>query len=403
VRYKVGIKVNTVIKSVIKSVNKNVRNVVKMTTMLVFTTAFVMSLFTPLSVQAQDIQPMLDRIDRLERDIRALNIFIAQGQNGEPPALVSTGGDVQAPASTSINNAGVARIDARITSLENDVRVATGAMEEIDHRIFQISNQMNKAVADMEFRLNTLEHTAANAALNNTNNAMPSSSALQSSEMAINTVPPVSSVTSVTEQSSTGILGTITETQLKQIQNKAAALTDGTDGEQPVDPNALPTLTTQQAGDTPAVGSVPEVQTLDTQQAATAAANQAASAQKEYTAAFGLLRQAKYDDAAMALQQFIDTYSDDPLTANARYWLGETYYVRSQYVKAAEVFFEGYRANPDGIKAPDTLLKLGMSLSNLGKKPEACAAFAKLASEFNDASASVRTTLQREQVRNECG
>ena len=126
------------------------------------------------------------------------------------------------------------------------------------------------------------------------------------------------------------------------------------------------------------------------------------SPQDQYTQAFGLLRQAKYDDAAIALQTFVNQHPGDPLAANARYWLGETFYVRSEFVRAAEVFFEGYRTAPDGPKAPDTLLKLGMALGNLDKKREACAAFTKLADEFPNASTNVRNTLERERLRNGC-
>ena len=59
-----------------------------------------------------------------------------------------------------------------------------------------------------------------------------------------------------------------------------------------------------------------------------------------------------------------------------------TYYVRAAYVQAAEVFLEGYRSDPKGTKAPDSLLKLGMSLSGLDKKREACAAFNKLIKDY---------------------
>ena len=70
---------------------------------------------------------------------------------------------------------------------------------------------------------------------------------------------------------------------------------------------------------------------------------------------------------------FLTQNPQDPLAENARYWLGETYYARGDYARAAEVFVEGYQTSKTGPKAPDTLLKLGMSLSSMGKKKEACA------------------------------
>ena len=356
----------------------------------------------PVFAQDMDVQSLIDRIDRLERDIRALNIHIATGATGTPPELASAPVDEFSSSGSFLGRAAVARIDARIASLENDVRVATGAMEDIDHRIFQISSQMEKLVSDIDFRLSTLEQNVANQPMANArqngqnmnqgtnivmNNQMGTTVAAPTTEMQMNTAPTVGTVTTVITQSESGVIGTITETQLDQISTEAA--------------------TKNEQADQNDVSSVPQVSQVQTQnqnatQTASVPGATTPTSQEEYTYAFGLLRQAKYDDAASALQQFINNYSEDPLAVNARYWLGETYYVRSQFVKAAEVFFEGYQTNPAGAKAPDSLLKLGMSLSNLGKQPEACAAFAKLASEFANASASVRTTMERERIRNEC-
>ena len=123
---------------------------------------------------------------------------------------------------------------------------------------------------------------------------------------------------------------------------------------------------------------------------------------QQYDFAFGLLRQANYDKAEMALQEFVKRNPEDKLASNARYWLGETYYVRAAYVQAAEVFLESYQADPKGPKAPDSLLKLGMSLSGLDKKREACAAFDKVAKDFPGARAGIRNTVAREKQKNSC-
>ena len=116
----------------------------------------------------------------------------------------------------------------------------------------------------------------------------------------------------------------------------------------------------------------------------------------------GLLRQANYDKAELALQEFVKLHPKEALASNARYWLGETFYVRAAYVQAAEVFLEGFQADPKGPKAPDSLLKLGMSLGGLDKKREACAAFDKLLKDFPDAPAGVKNTVTREKQKNGC-
>jgi tol-pal system protein YbgF len=121
-----------------------------------------------------------------------------------------------------------------------------------------------------------------------------------------------------------------------------------------------------------------------------------------YRFAFGLLRQARYDDAEVALRAFLKAHEGDPLAGNARYWLGETYYVRGDYQQAAVVFYEGYNTAPKGAKAADTLLKLGMSLASIDKKNEACATFDKLAKEFSDTAANIAKLVTRERQRSGC-
>jgi len=122
----------------------------------------------------------------------------------------------------------------------------------------------------------------------------------------------------------------------------------------------------------------------------------------QYKYAFGLLRQANYAKAEAALQEFVKLHPKDVLVSNARYWLGETYYVRAAYVQAAEVFLESYSTDPKGNKAPDSLLKLGMSLAGLDKKREACAAFDKLIKDYPKVSSGVKNTVRREKQKNSC-
>ena len=70
------------------------------------------------------------------------------------------------------------------------------------------------------------------------------------------------------------------------------------------------------------------------------------------------------------------------MAPNALYWLGETFYVRKDYDKAARAFAEAYQKYPNGPKGADNLLKLGMSLAGKGEKDSACVALAQLRKEY---------------------
>ena len=103
-----------------------------------------------------------------------------------------------------------------------------------------------------------------------------------------------------------------------------------------------------------------------------------------------MLEKRNYEEAGAVFSDFLKANPTDPLADNARYWLGETYYARGEYGRSAEIFLEGYEKNKTGPKAPDTLLKLGLSLSALDKKKEACASFRELKWAFPNAPESVK-------------
>ncbi|HEV2263377.1 MAG TPA: tol-pal system protein YbgF [Stellaceae bacterium] len=125
--------------------------------------------------------------------------------------------------------------------------------------------------------------------------------------------------------------------------------------------------------------------------AAPAGANApAATPNDQYEAAFALLRRADYPGAEQALRAFVTQHPKDPLAGNAQYWLGETFYVRKNWKDAAIAFAEGYQKYPKSGKAPDDLLKLAMSLGNMGQKANACTALARLDHDFPQMPANVR-------------
>jgi tol-pal system protein YbgF len=123
---------------------------------------------------------------------------------------------------------------------------------------------------------------------------------------------------------------------------------------------------------------------------------------EQYQYAFGLLRQANYPEAERALRTFIERNPTSPLAGNAQYWLGETFYVRGDYKNAAVAFAEGYQKYPDSGKAPDNLLKLGMSLVEIGSKSDACTALGQLDKQFPGAPANIKERAVSERQRLGC-
>lgn len=125
-------------------------------------------------------------------------------------------------------------------------------------------------------------------------------------------------------------------------------------------------------------------------------------AQAEYDAAYGLLGQGKFAAGEAAFRTFVKRHPDHQLADNARYWIAETLYARQSYQPAATAFLENWQADPQGPKAADNLLKLGMSLQRLDKTNEACASFAKLLSDYRGAPDRVRGAASRERAALGC-
>jgi tol-pal system protein YbgF len=121
-----------------------------------------------------------------------------------------------------------------------------------------------------------------------------------------------------------------------------------------------------------------------------------------YEDAFATLRGGNYDMAEQKFLSFLADYPNHSLTDNARYWLAETYYVRNEYERAARGFAQAYQKNPQGPKAADNLLKLGLSLSGLGKTDEACIALNQLLEDFSQGPRSVITRAKQEEERLGC-
>ena len=53
-------------------------------------------------------------------------------------------------------------------------------------------------------------------------------------------------------------------------------------------------------------------------------------------------------------------------------------------------------------RAPEALLKLGLSLQKLGARDQACAAYGEIGRKYTSASASIRASADRESKRSQC-
>jgi tol-pal system protein YbgF len=124
--------------------------------------------------------------------------------------------------------------------------------------------------------------------------------------------------------------------------------------------------------------------------------------EEQYERAFNFLRQASYPEAEQAFKSFIDKNPKDKLIDNAKYWYGETLYVRARFDEAAVAFADAYQQNPQGAKAPDSLLKLGMSLGALNKISDACVTLHELKTKYPNAAPTLKSRAEDERAKLKC-
>jgi tol-pal system protein YbgF len=124
--------------------------------------------------------------------------------------------------------------------------------------------------------------------------------------------------------------------------------------------------------------------------------------EEQYEFAVGFMKIGDYETAEFALKEFIEKNKDHDLAGNAQYWYGETFRIRQLFSDAASAYLDGYQNYPKSKKAPDNLLKLGITMVQLGEKDQGCKMISGLKKEYPKASKSVLQKAQYEQKKFKC-
>lgn len=259
--------------------------------------------------------------------------------------------------------------EVRLQADEDQLHSLQGRIEQLENSTRQLNQTLQRLQADIDARLTKLEASAAQSA------PPPAQTAAQApaAPAPAKTAPPAPATNFTAAQPDTGTTtnpsvanGTLGD--LKMQNGKIVGAVDN--------PQAPPLPQTP-----PDYGLTP---------------------QEQYDRAFDLLRQANYEDAETAFKNFIDKNPKDKLIDNAKYWYGETLYVRGKFAEAAVAFADAYQQNTQGAKAPDCLLKLAMSLGALQKTSDACATLGELKTKYPKAPITVRSRADQERSHLKC-
>ena len=126
------------------------------------------------------------------------------------------------------------------------------------------------------------------------------------------------------------------------------------------------------------------------------------SPEEQYEFATSFLKVGDYNTAEVALKEFVETNNEHDLAGNAQYWYAETFRIRQLYTDAAEAYLEGYQKYPKSSKAPINLLKLGVSLVQIGEKDQGCLMISGIKEQYPKANQSVLQKAKYEEKKFGC-
>ena len=290
---------------------------------------------TPLRA-ADDVDTLSDRLDRLERDIRDLQLEVYKGS---PPP--DDRDDRPGPAPGPQSSAGGG---ARIADLESSLRDLRGQVEQLTFLVKQLQQQAELQRNETNYRLGALEGGA------------PAGS--------------IAPAPSGTPPMATAPAGAAPRTVVTP--------TGGSGGPTPLAPGAG----SQAAGAKPGtLGTVPT--------SAAPAGPAPADPRGQYDSAMELLSKAQYTAAQTAFRAFVAANPTNELAGPAQYWVGDISFTQKDYGGAAKAFADVLKRFPKTTKAPDAMLKLGLSLLELGQKNEGCTTLGALKAKYPTANASI--------------
>ena len=244
----------------------------------------------------------------------------------------------------------------KLSEIENQFQELTNKFEEINFKLDKLSNRLSKSQADNQLRFQQLENNTVSL---NTN---------QNSVEKIKKEDPVLPGASQPQD-----LGSISykDTQTKQ-ENQEIQSVETT--------NTVVTET-----------FVSEERILPE-----------GTASEQYEFATSFLKVGDYNMAERAFREFVQRNPEHDLAGNAQYWYAETFRIRQLFTDAASAYLEGYQKYPKSQKAPINLLKLGVSLVQIGEKDQGCLMISGVKKEYPKANQSVLQKAKYEEKKFEC-
>ena len=301
-------------------------------------------LFNSLSFAEEEeiiLKAISDQIQVITKDLKTLEKAVYQKSDIASPETLNS------IKSDGLNEDIMTKHLLKLNEIEDQFRELTNKFEEVNFKLDKLSTRVTKIQSDSQLRFSDLEN------------------------------------------------GTISTTKEKKITLPGST--------KPQDFGAAPGYQTSNLPKEQSINSIESAQTVITEEPEKKQSllpNKPAEEQYEFAVSF--MKIGDYETAEFALREFIDKNKDHDLAGSAQYWYGETFRIRQLYSDAATAYLDGYQNYPKSKKAADNLLKLGITMVQLGEKDQGCKMISGLKKEYPKASKSVLQKAQYEQKKFKC-
>jgi tol-pal system protein YbgF len=248
----------------------------------------------------------------------------------------------------------------KLSEVEDQFRQLTNKFEEINFKLDKLSNRLSKIQADNQIRFQDIESSISSGESTIQLSSKPKTDVTKreilpgsSQPQDLGTISYKDTETSETSQ------------QIQSVDTTATVVTETFQAEEKILPQDL-------------------------------------SPEKQYEFATSFLKVGDYSTAERAFREFVLSNSEHELAGSAQYWYAETFRIRQLYTDAASAYLEGYQKYPKGTKAPINLLKLGVSMVQIGEKDQGCKMINGVELQYPKANQSVIQKAKYESKKFEC-
>ncbi len=249
----------------------------------------------------------------------------------------------------------------KLSEVENQFRELTNKFEEINFKLDKLSTRVSKIQADNQIRFQDIETNISSGNISSVENQLSSKPKTDEEKVLPGSSQPQDLGTISYKDTETNE----TSQQIQSVDTTASIVTETFQSEEKILPQDLNPV-------------------------------------EQYEFATSFLKVGDYSTAERAFREFVLSNPDHELAGSAQYWYAETFRIRQLYTDAASAYLEGYQKYPKGKKAPINLLKLGVSMVQIGEKDQGCKMINGVELQYPNANQSVIQKAKYESKKFEC-